>query len=170
MSSDERLILTPRDQRIHDAVSSELNITDAQLQLLSAIDKVKLIKALVQRAVENMIGLNLTWDEKVIVIEYREWRDSPQSVSGVFHVRVPKAADISRIAKQLAAESAHNKAQIDQANSARPTCAQCGQPIAPGDYKMTDDYGDSFHALCVDAHVAANSQDPPADPEPDTAA
>jgi CRISPR/Cas system-associated protein Cas10 (large subunit of type III CRISPR-Cas system) len=158
MSNDNRIILNSRDQYIHDAVSQELGVTDAQLQLLSAIDKARLLKALVHNAVENILGLNLTWDEKVVVLAFREWRDSSKSVSGVFHCKAPKNADIKRISNILKAESSHNAAQIEASAESRPTCAHCGQRIEHGDYKLVDDYGDSFHALCVEPHVSSSVQ------------
>ena len=53
---------------VEDVLNAKIDITDEELAALSAVDKVKLLKDMVSAAVENILGLNLSWDEKVMVM------------------------------------------------------------------------------------------------------
>lgn len=65
-------------------------LTDEQIQALDALDKYSLIQDLVTRLVNNRMagaGSGISADELVLLADYRRWKESPQSASGVFHWR-----------------------------------------------------------------------------------
>ena len=86
------MIQDPRTT-IEDTAGAQIEITDAELRALSALDKVSIMKKAISQAVENILGLDLKWHEKVLIIAYRDWLESPKSASGVFHYRVKPAAE-----------------------------------------------------------------------------
>ncbi len=74
----------------YDNVNMPIPLTDDDLANLDAIDKVSVLQKLVAEAVANMsIGPDLTTEEQILIRDYRAWKKSVKSASGVFHWRKP---------------------------------------------------------------------------------
>jgi hypothetical protein len=75
----------------YDNTNQPLGLSDDDLSTLDALDKLSLIKAAVTEAVSRMMpdGPDLTTEERVLIRDYRAWKQSVKSVSGVFHWRRP---------------------------------------------------------------------------------
>ena len=68
----------------------EAGLTDEDISNLDAVDKMSILKQLVSQAISAMpTGPDLTAEETVLIADYRRWKKSVKSASGVFHWRKP---------------------------------------------------------------------------------
>lgn len=74
----------------YDNTNQPLGLSDDDLSNLDAIDKLSQLQAIVAEAVKNMpTGPDLTVEETVLIRDYRAWKKSVKSATGVFHWRRP---------------------------------------------------------------------------------
>jgi len=132
---------------LRDVLATKIHVTDEQLARLAAVDRVQILKAMVHEAIENLKGLNLLWDDKVVVLMYREWRDSSKFDSGVFHCKIPNFQQLkSDLKKRLEAEG--ESLMIPQ-QDVKGICGVCDKSIASSEDYFTDNYGIHYHDTCL---------------------
>jgi hypothetical protein len=131
---------------LRDVLATKIHVTDDELRLLSAVDRVKVLKAMVHEAVEAHYGLALSWDEKVLVILYRDWLASPKSTSGIFHCKIPSFERVREdMLKRLEAEGKPLTTESD----VRGHCPVCDKDVLSSDDYWTNNYGEAHHADCL---------------------
>jgi hypothetical protein len=74
----------------YDNLNQPIGLSDDDLATLDALDKMSVLQGAVAEAVKNMtIGPELTAEETALIHDYRAWKRSVKSASGVFHWRRP---------------------------------------------------------------------------------
>jgi hypothetical protein len=74
----------------YDNTNMPVGLSDDDISNLDAMTKLSQLRALVAETVQHMpTGPDLTTEETALIRDYRAWKKSVKSVSGVFHWRRP---------------------------------------------------------------------------------